>query len=227
MEAGSIASGTGSGSGRHPGTGAPTAPNGEGSGTGAQGNMPTPGSSFNQIKSLIIKSAEIVDAYYEQINRRLESVYVANSEFGTYKQEVAGEFTETAERLDGLFTNVQSIAGELNQVIAVSANIRAGLLYEVGTDGDPLAPELSEGTPVYGVEVGQETERDGEVVFDRFARFTAYGMVLYDGGGNISAYITNRQLRIPNAVIEGTLTRGGFVETVYADGSSVERWVKT
>ena len=41
---------------------------------------------FNSIKSLIIKSAEIVDAYYEKINKRLEGSYVAVSDFGTYKE---------------------------------------------------------------------------------------------------------------------------------------------
>ena len=35
----------------------------------------TPGSTFNSIKSLIIKSADIVNAYYEEINRRLEGEY--------------------------------------------------------------------------------------------------------------------------------------------------------
>ena len=42
-----------------------------------------PNTTFAGIKDLIIKSAEIVDAYYEEINSRLEGVYVAQSDFGT------------------------------------------------------------------------------------------------------------------------------------------------
>lgn len=185
----------------------------------------SPKSTFNQIKSLIIKSAEIVDAYYTQISRRLEGVYVAESEFGTYRQETTQSILETGERIDRAFENLQTITGQLEQVIKVSANIRTGLLYSVGAEGELLAPELPAGTPVYGVEVGQTTTVDGAEVFNKFARFTAYGMVLYDENGNISAYISDSKLRIPNALIEVSLTRGGFVETIGSDGGSVERWV--
>ena len=39
---------------------------------------------FASIKSLIIKSAEIVDAYYDEINAKLEGLYVAQSDFGAF-----------------------------------------------------------------------------------------------------------------------------------------------
>lgn len=185
----------------------------------------SPKSTFNQIKSLIIKSAEIVDAYYTQISRRLEGVYVAESAFGEYRQETTQSILETGERIDRAFENLQTITGQLEQVIKVNANIRTGLLYFVGAEGELLAPELPAGTPVYGVEVGQTTTVDGAEVFNKFARFTAYGMVFYDENGNISAYISDSKLRIPNALIEASLTRGGFVETIGSDGGSVERWV--
>jgi len=185
----------------------------------------SPGSSFNQIKSLIIKSAEIVNAYYEEIKRRLESVYVAKSDFGEYQEKTYQDIEESAKRITRLFRNLQTITGEVEKVIKVTANIQTGLLYYVDGGGDLLAPELPEGTPVYGVEIGQTTELDGEDVFQKFARFTAYGMAFYDENGMISAYITNQQLRIPQAVIEIALTRGGFVEVIGSDGGSVERWV--
>ena len=79
----------------------------------------------------------------------------------------------------------------MEQIVKVNANIRTGLLYYVENDGDLLDQELPAGTPVYGVEVGQTITVDGEEVFDKFARFTAYGMVFYDENGNISAYITD------------------------------------
>ena len=88
-----------------------------------------------------------------------------------------------------------------------------------------MGQTLPEGAEVYGVEVGQITEVEGKEVFNKFARFTSYGMTLYDNNGNLSAYITDSRLNIPNAVIKNSLTRGGFEETINADGSSVERWV--
>lgn len=186
---------------------------------------PGPQSTFNSIKSLIIKSADIVNAYYSQISSRLDGVYVAESEFGEYKKETTRITTETSERVEQVFTNLQTITGQISQVIQVNANIRTGLLSYAGEEGEELATGLPAGTPVYGVEVGQTTEVDGKAIFNKFARFTAYGMVFYDENGNISAYISDNKLRIPHALIQVSLTRGGFVETIGSDGSSVERWV--
>lgn len=181
---------------------------------------------FNQIKSLIIKSADIVNAYYEEINRRLVGEYVAQSDFGTYQYQISQDIQETAEGIERAFSSIQQIEGELNRRIQTSANIRTGLLFTVGEEN--LEPELGqtlrEGTKVYGVEVGQVTKEGGVETFNKFARFTAYGMTLYDSNGTLSAYITDNRLNIPNAVINNSMTRGGFVETIYADGSSAERW---
>lgn len=73
---------------------------------------------FNSIKSLIINSAEIVDAYYQEINRRLESVYVAQSDFGTYAQETAQTIEETSTSTTQGFENVQTIITENRSKIA-------------------------------------------------------------------------------------------------------------
>ena len=195
-------------------------------GSGSSQN-PTPVSTFNQIKSLIIKSADIVDAYYEEINKKLEKVYVAESEFGTYSNWATAEIQANAERIRQTYESIQELRTQQVQIIATKANIRSGLLFVVGDE--TLEPELgqslADGTEVYGVEVGQETEVDGKVVFNKFARFTAYGMTLYDNNEKLTAYITDRRLNIPNMVIKNTLTRGGFQETINSDGGSVERWV--
>lgn len=200
---------------------------GEALGTGAQGEGSTPMSTFNQVKDLIIKSADIVDAYYTQINKRLEGIYVAESDFGTYQKETSQEISATAARVDQNFSSIQSLSGQMEQVIKNNASIRTGLLFVVGEEN--LEPELGqtlpEGVEVYGVEVGQNVEVDGKEEFNKFARFTSYGMTLYDNNGELSAYITDSRLNIPNAVIKNSLTRGGYMETIYADGSSVERWV--
>ena len=185
---------------------------------------------FNQIKNLIIKSADIVNAYYEEINKRLEGVYVAESEFGTYTEQTAQTIRENSEEINRNFDKLQEITGQINSVIATNAWVKQGLLFTVdsGSQVDleqELGQSLSDGTPVYGVEVGQTVDRDGVEVFRKFARFTAYGMTLYDNNGNLSAYITDSRLHIPNAVVKVSLTRGGFQETINADGGSVERWV--
>jgi hypothetical protein len=53
----------------------------------AQAREESAETTFNSLKALIIKSADIVNAYYEEINTRLSGVYVAESDFGTYVEE--------------------------------------------------------------------------------------------------------------------------------------------
>jgi hypothetical protein len=97
----------------------------------------------------------------------------------------------------------------------IRAYIRTGLLYHA-----QAGETLPEGTPVYGVEVGQQTEG----TFRRFGRFTAYGMTFYDENGEPAAQITQGQLKIPHAVVEQTFTEGGFTDEILPNGTIVTRW---
>ena len=73
---------------------------------------------FTSIKALIIKSADIVQAYYEEISNRLEGVYVAQSDFGVFaektSQEIEQNSTNTAQRFESIqgIINTQSSAIE-------------------------------------------------------------------------------------------------------------------
>jgi uncharacterized phage infection (PIP) family protein YhgE len=88
--------------------------------------------SFANLKSLIIKSADIIDAYYGEINKRLEGVYVAQSDFGTYQQKTAQDITATSTRVEQVFTNVQSIETNLQDTKSgIGSNIES-LSAEVG-----------------------------------------------------------------------------------------------
>lgn len=192
-----------------------------------EGTASTPMSTFNQVKSLIIKSAEIVDAYYAEINRRLEGVYVAESDFGTYQREASAQISANADRIKQNYNSVQKITGLMNKVIDTQATIRSGLLFTVGEENlDPeLGQTLPEGTEVYGIEIGQTSKEDGKEVFNKIASFTSYGMALYNENGDLTACFTDAGTHISNVTVRSSLRVGGFKETVYADGSSVERWV--
>ena len=65
--------------------------------------------SFERMKELIIKSAEIVDAYYEKINEKLSGLYVAESDFGTFMQKTEQDIEKTSTYTDQKFSNVQLI----------------------------------------------------------------------------------------------------------------------
>lgn len=161
-------------------------------------------SNFNSIKSLIIKSADIVDEYYEKISKRLEGLYVASGEFGEYKEETSATFEATSKGITQLFEDTQTISKSLedirNQYIDTDAYIKTGILYYDSTTG----------AAVYGLEIGQTNTIDGEDVFDKFARFTSDRLSFYDSNDVEVAYISDYKLFITNAEIIGTLTHGGY-----------------
>lgn len=173
---------------------------------------------FNAIKSLIIKSADIVDAYYEEIDKRLEGAYVASSDFGVYSENTAQTITENSTAIDNLFANLQEILSDIENIehalIDVNAHIRTGLLYYD-----------DRGIPVYGLEIGQRNIVDGEEVFNKYARFTADRLSFYDQNDTEVAYISDYKLYIRNVEITSTYKIGGFLDSVMPNGDVVTKWV--
>jgi hypothetical protein len=109
---------------------------------------------------------------------------------------------------------VSELEGVENAVIEVNAHIKSGLLY-YGEDG----------APVYGLEIGQRNEIDGQEVFNKFARFTADRLAFYDQNDNEVAYISDRKLYITHVEVKGSFLMGGFTDTVQTDGSVVTKWI--
>ncbi len=195
----------------------------------------SPKSTFTQIKSLIIKSAEIVDAYYEEFNRKLLSAYSAESEFGTYAEQVSHDISVNADNIEQTFEKISGIESRItgisDQLIKTSANIRSGLLFTVGEDASKedvqkeLGQPLDDGVSVYGLEIGQTVTIGDENVFEKFARFTSYGMALYDNNGDMVAFFADTGMSATNITATNSVKIGGFKESVEPDGGSVEKWV--
>lgn len=173
---------------------------------------------FNSLKPLIIKSAEIVEAYYDEISYRLDGSYVATSDFGTYAEETSLKIQANSESIGQHYKNIQDIATNLaNLDITLSetnAHIKSGELY---TDDD--------GLPVYGLEIGQRNTVDGVEVFDKFARFTSDRLSFYDQNGSEVAYLSDYTLYIRGIKVLTRFEIGGFIDTVMSNGDVVEKWV--
>lgn len=177
---------------------------------------------FSEVKSLIIKSADIVNAYYEEINHRLEGEYVAQSDFGTYAQETSATLEATSTNISILFDNQQTISGVMQidadgtTIIGSQAWCKIGVLsYE------------SNGFPVYGMEIGQINEADGETVYKRFAQYRSDGVHLFDQNGIEVATISDFTLKITNAeigsaTITSSLKLGGYV--ISTDNGLAFKW---
>lgn len=191
----------------------------------------SPAQTFGEIKSLIIKSADIVNAYYAEINGRLEKIYVAQSDFGTYTEKTDMDIQKNATDISQLFTNEQTINATLKtldtnatqlsekvnelheQSILTNAYIKTGLLYYA-----------QDGSAVYGLEIGQTNTVDGQTVFDKFARFSSDRLSFFDRNGAEVAYISDYKLYITNAEITGSLRIVDRFKIYYNNGLAFQ-WI--
>lgn len=151
---------------------------------------------FNTQKNLIIKDADIVQAYGDKISKDLESVYVAQSTFGTYQKEVTAALEATADTLTQNIKAVETI-GE-NQRIT-EGYVKTGI---IGYD--------SKGA-VIGVEIKSGTDGEPKV----FARYTAKGTELFNEYGNPTIVLQENKTKLTgNVTLTGanaSLSMNGFV----------------
>lgn len=163
---------------------------------------------WNEIKSLIIKSADIVTAFSEEISQTLSGEFVAQSEFGTYQQEIENRISLNSDSIESRIQSLETInsewydeGGGAETVRNMEGVIRAGVLY---TD--------ESGNQIVGVEVGERMyDGDGEETFNKFARFTSDRLSFYDAGGNELAYFSDQKLHITEAEILESLKLGHYL----------------
>lgn len=179
----------------------------------AEAEKEDPVSTFNSIKALIIKSADIVKAYEETIISNFNGKYFADSDFGTYIEETNRKVEENSKGVTEVYTNVQKITNEdgtgvldelAEETLTTNAYIKRGLL---GYDDN--------GNAIYGVEVGETTESGA---FLRYARFMADKLSFYDAGGNEVAYIGAGCLYVVGKTVFLGEIQLGYYKTDTSDG---------
>lgn len=178
----------------------------------SNGQSVAPKVDFAGIKELIIKSADIVNAYTAQISKRLEGQYVAQSDFGTYSEKTAQDIQANSTSINQLFSNYQTIA---ETQLSTNAYIRTGLLgYQVET-----------AQPIYGLEIGQQDSQAGQTMFKKFARFTSDKLSFYDSNDTEVAYVSDYRLYITNVSISGALFLMDEFEVSKGNGAIDFRWL--
>lgn len=129
---------------------------------------------FNSIKALIIKSADIVNAYEETIRTNFKGEYFAESDFGTFVQTTSRYVEENSRGVTEAYESIEKIDTDVfdlkDYVDTTKGYIQRGIL----SDGS------------IGIEVGETTD-DG--TFKHYARFTSDKLSFYDVNGNVVAYI--------------------------------------
>ena len=129
-------------------------------------------STFNSIKALIMGSTDIVEAYYQAMKENLDGEYVEDSDFGSFVEKTNHDIETASDAANSVFNDVSMLKFDIIKIddalSGMNSWIRSGLL-----DYD------ANGVPVYGTEVGQTKEANGEKVFDKIARFTSGGIFFY------------------------------------------------
>lgn len=170
-----------------------------------------------ELKSLIMNTANIVCREMDELSTQLHGQYtVISEEFGMYREELTSTITATAEgilqqynyesRLDALDGKAAGFDSYRNRT---EGYIRQGFI-----DYD------ESGMPILGVAIGQNLKSttvtvDGQAVeqFDsaQSCAFYTSEKVSFRIGGNEVAYISNRKLYILDAEVTGSLTVGGWL----------------
>ena len=155
-------------------------------------------STFNSIKALIIKSADIVRAYEQTMKTTYNGEYIAVSDFGTYMENTERTIEDNSKYTEERFGRVETITDGLESEIKdTEAYIKRGLLgYHTRLKKD-----------VYGIAVG-ETDDNG--FYKKYAWFIGEGLCLFDENGNEKAYISQNKLYITDAVFLGAAQFGGY-----------------
>ena len=177
---------------------------------------------FSEIKGLLIKSADFVEAFNEEITKTLNGQYVAKSEFGTFIEDTQANLYANSKAVGVKFKDeqyVESDASNIEYTAVRSANAwaKVGLLgYE--EDGDPI----------YGMEIGQINTSQGDGANEpekKMARYTSSGIELYGDESVPVAIITEDYIKITNAIFKNSVILGGYKMVVDTDNGIEFKWV--
>lgn len=166
----------------------------------AAGTKDATADKYNHLKSLIIKTAKDVDDGMETIRNELKGEYVAQSEFGIYKESVNQTISENAAYTKKEFEAVYEITSELgNYQSELSGYIKTGIVE----DG------------IIGVEISQGS---GEKV-----RLAAGELSFWQGGVK-GAVMTNNRFYIDNLTVNNNAQFGNFMIDT-SDGGFAIRYI--
>ena len=170
-----------------------------------EGNVGQLETNLQDAESGIYSNLDNLSKGVGQLDTDLQGV---KSEVDSHVKLITEDINDLDNKVNDTKTNIdaelQALKKELESlnytVVAVTANIKSGVLYY---DENQI--------PVYGLEVGQKNVINGVEVFNKFARFTAGRLTFYDQNGSEVAYISDYKLYISHAEVTGTLKLGGYL----------------
>ena len=184
--------------------------------TSSGGQMQKKSTEYSTLKSLIIKTAEVIHSEMDAISTTLETNYKAVSEqFGTLETNLRADFEATAKGIVQEYEydeKIETLQGESEDAKSYIRNTSAYIFSGL----------IDEENGTYGIAIGQniaEQDEDGNWVLDnnnKVATFTADRMSFYMNGTEV-AYFSNNQFFINEGIINRSLKMGNFAWKVLTD----------
>ena len=178
---------------------------------------------YNNLRSLIIKNADTVQATMDVMVEEFKGTYLAQSEFGTFQSNLLTTVTNTAE---GILLNL----GYDSQLEAIDASLAGFASYQTTTQEYikiGVVRYNDDGTTEAGVVVGKDLSEvavDGKVLVrsgNMYSCFTADRLSFWKNGVE-QAYFSNETLFV-NAVVTEKITLGNW-EINHTSGLSI-KWL--
>lgn len=171
----------------------------------------TPLESFDAIKGLIIKSADIVEAYGEKIDKTLVGKYVAISDFGTYTEDQLASMSLSATSLRSAVASVQTISGDVSLIreevsrLEQKADAVEIQIAKVESDG---VKSVNTGTGYTFDANGLKISKDGEPLENKLDNTGMYvtfsGATILQANGN---GVVGKDVTVKNYLIVGDHAR--------------------
>ena len=172
---------------------------------------------FEALRSLVKKTADTVQASYDELSKTLKSNYVATSVFGKYVEEAtnnialnADGITQNFKRYEEASKSLSSVETSFNKYVKeTNAYIRTGYLDQLDA---------------YGVAIGEERveydENNNEYVyFDQFATLTSDELSFWASGVKLG-YFKGDSLVVNGAIRIGawSIDPSGGLAIKYVNG---------
>ena len=186
---------------------------------------------YSSVKSLIVKTADIVRSEFDLYVLNLSSNYIAKSEWGTYEEQIQSDITVGAEAVlqeigyESTISDLKDGVADFEEYkIQTNGYIQSGI---IGYGGDNV--------PIIGIAIGQDltsekvtidgTEYNKIDMTKNLATYTSERITFWQNGREV-AYISNSEMGITAVHITGKMTLGDNWEISHANGFAI-RWIET
>lgn len=184
---------------------------------------------YNKLKSLIVKTADVVRAEMDMVETQLRQQYIAKSEWGTYAENIHSDIVATADKV----VQQYDYDAKISEVAAGVADFEA---YKIQTSGyiqSGIIGYDDDGFPVIGIAIGQDLKSrevtiGGEVYSEidmtkNLATYTSERITFWQNGIEV-AYISNSKMGITTVHIKGKIIMGDDWEMSHTNGYAI-KWI--